>query len=66
MKHKKRKFYCCGTDFLHERDFKVFESVELLKETVTCWEECGIVEFEIDSNENINWVVEQNMILNPK
>lgn len=46
------KGYLCGTDLLDIKlgadDIKIFSSIETLKEARLCWEECGIVEIELN------------------
>ena len=44
---KLRIMYACSTCWLHDPDFRVYASVERLKDNCYCWEECGIVEVEV-------------------
>jgi hypothetical protein len=48
----KARGFMCATDWQYEignaaDGNKVFPSVRALKEHMTCWEECGIVEVEV-------------------
>jgi len=48
--------YACGTGWLHDPDYEIYDSVERLKEySDKCWKECGIVRLEITETE---WVEE--------
>lgn len=43
--------YLCGTDYRHEMDNGTaiyYDSIEKLKASSKCWEECGIVELWLD------------------
>lgn len=46
------KGYICGTDItdvnLGATDVVIYPSIEELKKKRSCWEECGIVEIELD------------------
>ena len=42
-----RTMYTCSTCWLHDPDFRVYDTIERLKANCNCWEECGIVEIEI-------------------
>jgi hypothetical protein len=61
-----RKMYMCGVDWQHELceapDLEgrapLYSSVEELKRLRTCWEECGIVEVEIQVTK---WVQKQDL-----
>lgn len=58
------KIYMCGVDYRHEMDrgsARNFDSVDELKTYSECWEECGIVEVELDEAANevgMQWIVE--------
>lgn len=62
---KKRTVYICGVDWQHELDnskaidLKFFMSVEALKRTKKCWDECGIIKCEIEFKE---WVEPQDLL----
>ena len=47
-----KKYYLCGiafqTELGHTDEIDIFESVDALKAKHTCWEECGIVEIEVE------------------
>ena len=50
---KERIVYACITDFLHEPDFKVYESLEELKKNMKCWRQCGILRLKISEEQVI-------------
>lgn len=57
------KYYMCKTDFEYELGFasggnRVFSSIEDLKEYLPCWEDCSIVEVEVNY---VKTVVEENL-----
>ena len=47
MKNSSRTMYACSTGLAHDPDFSVYDTVERLKDSCNCWEECGIIEIEI-------------------
>ena len=59
--------YLCGVDYQHEMDeglANYFLDVEELMEAKPCWEECGIVELELDEKGHEirhTWLVEQKL-----
>jgi hypothetical protein len=69
------KKYMCGTTFKYELGWAddvhlfIYDSVEDVKSRNKCWEGCGIVKIDVDSDDyddmdcNMEhvWVVEQNM-----
>ena len=50
----KNKFmYVCGVAYQHEIDeihVELYDSLEEAKEALPCWQQCGIVEMEINDN----------------
>ena len=44
------KAYCCGVDMQHELEHGAhfYDTLEELKATSPCWEECGVVEISFD------------------
>jgi hypothetical protein len=59
--------YCCGVDFQYEIDEgmgDVYSSVEDLKNHKSCWEECGIVKFELNEQGELvgyTWILKQKL-----
>jgi len=64
--------YICGVDFQHELEHGAhfYNSLEGLKNSSQCWEECGIVRVEFDGPDypksrkeikSYEWIVEQNL-----
>lgn len=57
------KQYLCGTDYRHEMQMgsAIFYPTEAaLKASSQCWEECGIVEIELDEageEVGMKWIV---------
>ena len=47
-KKKERTFYCCPNDLAHDPDFRLFRDLDKAKESLTCWEECGIVKVRVE------------------
>lgn len=67
-----KKYYLCGITFRHELghtncDGYIHESIEELKNHHSCWEECGIVEIEVEdgklpeSYSSHKWVVPEDL-----
>jgi len=64
--NKKIKMYMCGVDYQCELEndyVKIFVSPEELKKNKVCWEECGIVEVELDLT-NVKWIEKQDFCRN--
>ena len=62
------KHYMCGIDFQHEMDAgcaDFYDTIEDLKKGKgRCWQQCGIVELELDGRGAVlghKWVVEQDL-----
>jgi hypothetical protein len=61
-----KKLYACGVDWQHEigeasdleGKMPLYSSVEVLKKSRKCWQECGIVELEISLK---GWVEPQDL-----
>ncbi len=59
---KKIKMYMCGIDYQCELEndyVKLYVSQKELKRDKVCWEECGIVEVELDIS-NVKWIEPQD------
>lgn len=60
----KKVAYMCGVNYQHELDpdnpspVRLYSTVDALKDSEKCWEECGIVKVEIELAE---WVEEQTL-----
>ena len=61
-----RTVYTCGVDYQHEiceapdleGKMPAFSTIENLKKSKSCWEECGILELELKP---VKWVEPQNL-----
>ena len=61
------KKYLCGTDYRWELDCgcpRICDSLKELKEGGVCWEDCGIVEMQLDKDGieiGHKWIKKPNM-----
>lgn len=66
-----KKYYLCGISFQHELgetdEIGIYDSIEELKSKHYCWEECGIVELNVENDndpkdwKSFIWIVPQNL-----
>ena len=56
---KSRIMYVCGTAYCHDPDITLYDNIELLKKSKSCWKECGIVEISLAK---IKYVEEPNLM----